>query len=86
MSTISWSRLKLTGATYHIVTMNTGMIQMKSNLSCEAVSPREGFCKPSGRDRIARMIFGSTHCYKHEVVLHGSWFAKSGTGPESMQV
>ena len=64
-TTTSWSRLMLRGC-YHVVTMKAGIILMKSNLSCEALSPRQEFHKPSGGDRMAPMIFGSTHCYKHK--------------------
>lgn len=61
----SWSGLKLRGC-YHVVTMKTGTIVMKGNLSCEALSPRQEFHKPSGGGRTALAIFGSTHCYKPE--------------------
>lgn len=76
--TTSWSGLKLRGC-YLIVTVKPGIILMESNLSFEALSPRQEFHRSSGGGRMALMIFGSTHCYKHEAwgviykICHWIW-------------
>lgn len=64
-TTTSWSELKRRGC-YHIVTMKTGIILMKSNLTCEALNSRQEFHNPLWGDRMAALIFGLTQCNKHE--------------------